>query len=83
MNKHMKHIGHTSDFKWSCYRNTDGFIEGWRKIGEKDVERKISRETTIAGFEKFINGFRKRTPVKDKPLKPSQLPPIPFPDNNA
>lgn len=79
---HTKFVdeGWTSDNKWHCFRNSDGVIEGYRKISEKDLERKVSQATTVAGFEKFINGFKKRIPVKDKPLKPHQLPSIPFPE---
>ena len=81
MNKYLEFIGIEEDYH--VYKNTDGFMEGYKKIGKKEVDRKVTNQTTLEGFAKYIRGLKKRTPIKDKPLKPHQLPNIPFPGDNG
>lgn len=55
----------------SCYKNSEGFIEGYRPIGKPlledqsghksygNTERIVSTQTTVEGFLKFVNDRKK------------------------
>lgn len=73
---------------YRVYRNADGFLEGYKGIGESkikpgshsDVKRIVSNATTMIGFEAYVRGLRSRTAAKDKPVPISKLPQLPFND---
>jgi hypothetical protein len=74
--KQLEYIGEASDYQ--VYQNKDGFLEGYKSKGRMrkdetyaDCERVVTNEKTLAGFEKFIRG-RKRRP--EKRLDKSKLP---------
>lgn len=83
--QNMDFVGNEEGY--NVFKNKDGFMEGYKKTGKQDrngqgtyVKRVVSNQTTIEGFGKYIRGLRNRTPVKDKPLKPSELPNLDFPE---
>lgn len=73
---------------YRVYRNSEGLMEGYKKTGKNkyadndaqgsDVKRVVTNQKTLEGFAKYVRGLRGSTNVKDKRLKPSQLPNLPF-----
>lgn len=63
----MKHIGEYKGYQ--VFRNSDGFLEGYKTIGEKsnptsnpnaESERVVTSTTTITDFQTFIDGPKKK-----------------------
>jgi hypothetical protein len=75
----MTHIGDALGYQ--VYKNDQGFLEGYKKIGKKwvngaelgtDCKRIVTNQKTMDGFMKYVQGLRSR--LTPKPLKASELP---------
>jgi hypothetical protein len=81
--------------KWQVYKNSDGFLEGYKSSNKKinlykdakgnqikqsvDSQRIITNAKDMAGFIKFVNGMR---PQKPKSLLPPPQQPKLFEDDD-
>lgn len=74
MKKNLEHIGEYDGYQ--VYRNSDGFLEGYKKIGKriengqdvgKDLRRLVTRAKTMQGFINHALG------MKLKPAKPKKV----------
>ncbi len=76
--------GHSGTFE--CYRNHDGFIEGYRSQGTQylhgtdhkiggDIKRIVSCETTPEAFIEYVKGLRSKPPDPEQITKLQQTQP--------
>lgn len=79
MKEILEYVGEAENYK--VYRNSEGFLEGYKNIGgeDGDCKRVVSKESALPNFSKYVKGLNKRK-VEPPPLKPGQLPSI-FPPN--
>jgi hypothetical protein len=80
-NHDMEFLGESNGYM--VYMNNDGFAEGYKKIGRghgSNCNHIITNQKTIEGFSRYVRGLREKIPLKERPIKISQFPQLPFND---